>query len=560
MADCEKSITKRLRRRSSIVPVNYNLGKKRKWVAHFNENSGELPQKISFDMVAVKIEPPDHESVDCNPPKKRKLALKKSKGKSKELMAPNAAFKIVTVITEAPERDNSDLMRLKDDVLLNMFQHLDLKDLCAMAEVCKRFRALAATVFGQKFEKYKIYGLDRLLFRRSMRKFGHLIKSFDISETILARTDVDIIAKYCTQLEGLLLSMMKIDCDAFKPIFPRLNNLLVENCTFVGDSDRLFSICTKLNVLHIDVDKYYNIPKCTFPNLRTLQFDCGSRWKSEYLWRLLELNPQIHCLDIMTLPDDEVIENVVRCARNVKELYIGPGLIWKLPNEQSAESLIKLANLKALKKLTLIAKGFDYCEYVGRLADAFSKKKVAVECLRLESFEIESTDLQSICKINTLRFLVLDSVQEISDNDLISIGTKMPLLEQMQLDLKFNDLQNITWDGVSKMIHFAGKLTFLRLDGVRNMQIGQKEFNLLVKILKRRNGAMRMVVTGCRTTTGFNVPQQIQAKHQSVIAFDYKTDNSDGCTCERCTGNINTIQIKEEPQETYYTFEKYSYL
>lgn len=427
------------------------------------------------------------------------------------------------------------LLLLDDDCLLKVFEHLELKEFCSMADVCKRLRTITATAFHVKFQQLDFFEQNQLLFRRVMRKFGHLITSLNISKSILAPNDVNAIKKYGRNLDQLSMAMVKIDCDAFKPIFARLKCLCLENFTFIGNQSQLYSVCTELRELHIDASKYFDMPKCSFPKLNSLRFDCRYTWKRQHLWELLRLNPQIGRLHILALADDEVIENVVQYAKNVEELLIAPATTCKQPNRQTRQGLVNLANLKSLKKLSLEATNNDYSESVDVLADAFSNKKMAIEYLCFESFDIARLDLDNILKLKTLRHLVLGSFEEIIDKELILITKELPLLEKLRIDIEFSDLAVITTAGLIDMISFGKRLSYLGINGVRYIDIDQNTFKALVNV-RENGGFLKIAIIGCPKTTYFNVQQQVQFKNRFRLQIDYKAAGNANyrCSCYRC--------------------------
>lgn len=449
------------------------------------------------------------------------------------------------IITSEPTSTNENVSqstkkvtqpKLNDKCLLKLLEHLDVKTLCSTADVSQNFRKLSKTAFSEKFDHLDFDKIDRLIFRRVMRKFGVHISSISFTQTTLAPDDVFIIEKYCVNLQRLSLTMMRIKCNDFQSVFSRLNTLRMVECDLDGDRNRMFAVCTKLVEFTIDAKKYNDIPRCLFPRLSVLQFECESLWKWSYLWYLLERNPQIKCLHIVAYPDDEVIQNIVRHAKNLEELFIEPGVLSKNPpREQSMEGLIQLAKLKSLKQLSVHTGDGNYSIYASALTNELSTRRVAIEFLCLDTFEIYRHDLQNILKLNALEKLALISMKDLDDADLKLIAKQLTSLEKLRIDINFSEKSMISNSGLVDMIRCAGNLTYLRLNGIRNIKIDENTFKTMVAAVKQRNiGALKITFIGCRTTTKFNVPQKIQFKHRSVLQIVYQSDDDYECECEHC--------------------------
>lgn len=420
---------------------------------------------------------------------------------------------------EEPSTNQEEAVpQLSDECWLQVFKQLDPKTLCLTADVSKHFRELSNTTFSEKFDELHFYAVDRLLFRRILRKFGCHISSINFSQTVLSPADVSIISKYCINLEQLSCRFLQINCDDFKPVFARLKHLCLVQCDFYGDCSQLFAACTKLEQFELDAKKYHDIPKCLFPQLSQLRFECEYAWKYSYLWQLLKLNPQIRCLTIVVEPDDGIITNIVQHAKHVEQLFIEQGYLPNKPKEQSREGLLQLANLSSLKLLSMHTSDGKYGRYADALARRLSMCQVNIEYLYLESFQIYRKDLMNILKLNHLQRLVLDTMEELTDDDLVTIAIKLPSLKQLRIEVDYNVNSLISVNGLLVMIRYAKILKYLGLIGIRNMNIDQEIFEALAaRVAQRGNVALKIGISGCRSTTQLNVPKHIQLEHRSVL-------------------------------------------
>lgn len=471
-----------------------------------------------------------------NEPPLEELPIKKQRLSSKRV----SKWIITSETTSTNENESQSTNKvsqpkLNDKCLQKVLEHMDLKTLCSAADVCKKLRQFSTAAFSNKFNHLDSDKIDRLLFRRVMRKFGVYISSILFTQTTLAPDDVFIMNKYCVNLHRLSLTMMRIKCNDFQPIFARLNTLCMIECDLDGDRNQMFAACTRLVDLTIDAKKYNDIPRCLFPRLSVLRFECESSWKWSYLWHLLKRNPQIECLHIVAYPDDEVIQNIVQNTKRLEALFIEPGVLSKPPKVQSMEGLIQLAKLKSLKQLSVHTGDGNYSIHASALANELSTKRVAIDLLCLDTFEIVSHDLRNILKLNALKKLALVSMERLNDSELKLIAKQLTLLEKLRIDIDFNEKAMISNSGLVDMIRCAKNLTYLGLNGIRNIKIDQNTFNSMVSAVKQRKiGSLKIAIIGCRTTTEFNVPQKIQLEHRSMLQIDYQFDNDYECECEHC--------------------------
>ncbi|KAG4071590.1 hypothetical protein HA402_011744 [Bradysia odoriphaga] len=438
-------------------------------------------------------------------------------------------------LKKIPELDQSNSMYgLTDECLLDIFQHLTIGSLYQMANVCKRFRQIAGQVFARRHQEFTLKGnWTNSLLRRALCKFGHVITSIDASEAYFReQMDTNAIAKYCpTKLEKLTLRHATIDCAAFKPLFVRMKELVLDGCDFVGDKHNLFTDCKNLEFLYFDS----NEESCEFvaqkyPKLSALSFDPNFSSFGTF-FKLLALVPQITDLQIMTMPQDIYISYVVQIVKNLERLAIEPGMMSSTPEIQTKQVFLQLAKLKQLKKLSLNAGWETYAKLVKPLADAFAKGNVALDSLHLTDFKIDSKDIKAICNLKTLEDISLDTIGNATSADLMSLF-ELPLLTNLILHFghRSTAAAAISADTLTKMIQSAKQIGELALVGVRNMKIGPKEYDALLKAtVESRNVGTKLTIqiVGGNKTNSFNVPTNIQQTNIERLKIVYVDDDDD---------------------------------
>lgn len=430
------------------------------------------------------------------------------------------------------KNQSSSLYGLSDECLQEIFERLTVGSLCQMANVCKRFRQIAEKAFAHKHKEFTLKGKwTNSLLRRALSKFGNVITSIDASEAYFEdEMDTDSIAKYCpSKLEKLTLQRAKINCAAFKPLFVRMKELVLDSCDFVGDKMNLFTGCTSLEYLYFDS----NEDSCEFvaqkyPKLFGLSFD--PNYSSFYpFFKLLPLVPQIKQLRILTMPDDIYISSVVQSTKSLELLTIEPGMMSSTPEIQTKQVFLQLAELKQLKKLQLYAGWETYAKLVAPLMDAFTKRKVALDELNLREFKIGSKEIKAICNLKTLEELSLHTIGNVTNADLLSLS-ELPLLTDLVLHFGHRSTAaSLSVDTLIKMVQSAKQMSGIALVGVRKLKIDQKEYEILLKAAESRNVGTKLTIqiVGCKKTTGFNVPENIQRKNIDRLKIVYDADDDD---------------------------------
>lgn len=440
------------------------------------------------------------------------------------------------------QQQSDSLLQLSDECLQKLFAHLKIESLCEMTNVCKRFRKIAEQVFAQKHKEFvvKNYDCKMSTFRRVLCKFGHLITLIDAFDAYFAIDNYDAapITKYCPKnLEKLSVQNAQINCALFKPLFSRLKGLELNSCDFIGNANDLFKSCSMLENMYFEANEHScNYVVQAYPKMTGLVFDSNFSSSIAFL-HLLPMNPQLKHLHIMTMADDTYIDAVTRCTKNLERLRIRPGFMSSTPEIQTRKVFLRLAKLNKLKKLSIDAGYETYGKLLAPLIDAFVKGKVALEELDVRDFEIGSKEIKSIAKLNTLTLLWLDTIESVLTSDLVSLTTNLPLLNNLRLHSKLSNRSTapMTINGLIEMVKAAKKLEYLIFDGMRNLNINQKEFAALLKAVQSRGAEKRLLIQiiGCKSTTSFTVPETIQKACAKELKFVYMDDQGE-CECDEC--------------------------
>lgn len=221
--------------------------------------------------------------------------------------------------TDSPDQNSPDhiLNALDDDCLMEIFEQLPVRDLYAMAWVCKRFRPIAVRAYHSRYKNESFdwadvdaeYGGSRLnsvslsVFVDFLRIFGPT--SVNVPACFSESVTLGAIAEYCPNLKELKCNKRKpdfrLDPDAFaflRPILPKLRKIAIPAASILdicGDVD------WQLEELGIDLSGY-KIPKIKSPRLIKLSlfggYRCSTRHNAQSIFKFLARNGQLKVLEL----------------------------------------------------------------------------------------------------------------------------------------------------------------------------------------------------------------------------------------------------------------------
>lgn len=393
------------------------------------------------------------------------------------------------------------LNTLDDDCLKELFKHLKLRDLCAVADVCTRFKSNAEYIFSRKYSDlildndddiYRMLILvrnelyfDHLgeipLIKNIFRLFGPYIKSIDFptrhSENILRP-----MAMYCSiercSIEKLDFSRFNIRRANFfqglQSIFSRLKilNINLYEDKYQPLRANLLDACRKLNDLIIYDqttlnDGHFSVVLQANPNLKKLQFHFTMKNNiTSNIFRSIGT----HALELETLELNGEVKNI------------------------NKEDIASLGSLKKLKQLTIDGSRSEYI-FAYILFNALANGDVPVEKLTVKSFELDEITANSLSRLTQIKKLNINAHILNVDNFVHVIG-HMNDIESLicvcfnsNLPKKVLTANNLSIDDIVKITSMATKLEYLECT-LREGLIDEKKFNAIVQAIKaRKNGA-----------------------------------------------------------------------
>lgn len=306
-------------------------------------------------------------------------------------------------------------------------------------------------------------------------------------------------------------------------------------CDFTGETEpaQLFSSLSKLEHLNFEPKESCRFLVQHYPKLEQLIFDVSYPGYFAF-FGLLELNPQLRQLTVFGLPEDIHISAVVESqAKSLERLMITPGIMTSTPEIQTKAGLLQLSKLKKLKKLKLNAGDEEYAKLLGPLMDAFAKAKIQLDQLEANEFLIQSKDIKSILKIESMEILVLNTIEQVNEADIVAMVTQLPKLTTLHLYFGSKVRNPITINGLKKIVNDRKQLVYISFTDVQNLKIDQKAFqNLLKAAQNRRDGGnggserrLFIDIYGNKKTTSFNVPDAMQTSGKELLEIRYSDED-----------------------------------
>lgn len=393
--------------------------------------------------------------------------------------------------THRPFMKKEPLFELSDSLLVKIFDHLDVRDLCSVANTCIHFQKIAHQLFSAKFNKITWRAGDSVAMN-VFNTFGRLITSLDVDVTEPQNHFLNYIAETCNyNLSHLSLWMQSYEfiqitketTMKLKLLFSQLYRLdLYCHQLFNFETTReLFTSCLELKSLALncmtDMNFEMNRMNIQFPKLEELKFYLNHAINDDGLEILLSHNANIKklYLDECTKLSAKAIEVMVRRLPNLEELSLGL-LLQKI----KVQELRPIGELKRLQSINIILGPALPIVHV------VCERQVQIESLMLWYVEVNDALIERLLYMKTLKNLTIYSndhvMNFIRDEHLQLLAQKLPSLTVMRLGYA----NQITIDGLKNCLYYAKNLTLLALTGIKNVTINDK-YNLLNCVSERPN-------------------------------------------------------------------------
>lgn len=468
--------------------------------------------------------------------------------KSRETIRKRLRSRTIKIVSTPKRRSRVkkpaviEMLNMNDDCLFTVFEFMDIKSLCQLANVCQRFKAIAEQIFVRYNKDFNHTNKEFIpegksrsnpLFRRILCKFGHLIKKIDDKNFCDdGKIDINAIAKCCSHsLCELKLHDITINCDAVKSLFINLERITLIDCDFVGDDEDIFAMCNKLKGIRLKSDVPPDIIIRKIKQLEKLALSCNM-YESFKFYYMISLNPQLRAIQFNAFASDENISAVVQHTKNLRTLVLQP-TYRSSSKKLTSKGLLQLGELNKIVDLVIFAHQFADPDTVVTLLQRLLQQNIKFRTLTLCGFPISSRDVKQIYDFKTTKSLHLGPVKCNSEDEIKAIVTELPLLQQLTLYFDRNSQFIPNSKTVLHLLQFGKNLYKIFLCGIEEFVVNQEIYEEFVEVAcgtKRRRCVEIDIISDVNedeNAVKFDVPEQLLQTHQTKIKFHFITDTSD---------------------------------
>lgn len=331
----------------------------------------------------------------------------------------------------------------------------------------------------------------------------------------------------------LVIQSEKFNVETLRPFFGRLEKIVLQFCLF--DGMKTYAECKALQEWTQEMGYGFN-GKCLhfrFPQLRSINFSKVDDIYNKQMEQFLSNNPQLKSIKL------------TRCE-------IHPGifeLIWKhVPNVEEfafnfrrslvrrshmRENLKYLLELKQLKSFSLDCVGVAMGDAMMKIAEQNdSLNSVGLFCCPWEHKLITA-----FANIKGLTSLHLSNVTGLNDERLKLLS--FSLIGLTDVTLKF--IENITTDGVIKLITKCQRLTTVNLVMKKMTTISADRYNILIEAIRKRPDQLKLTITFWGWKNPLKLSKDLLERNLEFLEihtkreelnenseFDYYCDSADG--------------------------------
>lgn len=234
------------------------------------------------------------------------------------------------------------------------------------------------------------------------------------------------------------------------------------------------------------------------------------------------LNSQLRQLDIAIWPQDRYISAIAENMMNLRKLHLYIRVsVLELPNF-TKDDLLEHTKLTNLEWLKLSSNKRIQSPFVGILMDGFATANISIEYLCIENVLIDSTNTPNICKLKHIHTLWFERFRSISESDLITFATELPLLRILYLHTPKFHCISISADSLIQLVNVEKKLEHIYMNWVGDLNIDENVFRTIVNNIQGRDMKKRLIMRfyGYPGTLNFVVPYQLTQSYLDKLQIE----------------------------------------
>lgn len=403
---------------------------------------------------------------------------------------------------------------LNDHILREVFKHLSVIDLCAVADVCSIFKRNAKTEISLRFRtkgfetyvgNYSSGDCDKRGIRLRqlpsiLRHFGPVLKSFEIglesSHKHYSQAVMELINHYCSEtLNELTLDGFEFAADfvlKLRPLLSQLQLLKFSDCCWKLNLDVPDSlvVCSKLEKLFITFcyDFFPFRVHFTFPKLKSVTFgklDIGNK----AIENVLAVSPQLNELNITPgcyNGANKEIQLIVQHTPKIKkiDLRVKPN---DAAHTRYIEDVKYLKQLTALNSLRINCQFHQFSSIISEIAAA----EIPLEYLRLDNCHADIQLAHGIAALRQLKELEFHRTKKMLLSHILIIFRNLSELTQLYINTP--DL-TLSSTNLCEIIRSSGpklrKLGFALLSGYK-LSLDMTIYNQILDVFGKRTEKCR---------------------------------------------------------------------
>lgn len=413
----------------------------------------------------------------------------KPKGNSISIKRTNDSARIAETKSE-PNTDERDLEKkvetklldVNDYCLLRIFGYLNLIDLYAISNTCKRLREVADGAGNEHksfdFNDLRGSGSETVQYSQTaciFRRFGNFIRKLNINDYIFEKRSnrntnqlMEIVVQYCqAHLTELTKSWLSID------ISLHLENFVsIEKLSIIGS--------TGYNQVHLPALKVLKLSGVIFlqtvgnspiicPNLEELY--CTDYKAADIIQTIIL---QSSHLIVLSLDGTGIPILTIHHLKELEYFQFNKSFL----SQPSFQALVQnLSCIQTLKTIKLNCWGNS----INNLVENLAKINVNIECLNFSNCVIDEKVVNNLKRMVNLKELMLDDFGGNDDSQFDQCLVNLPSVNELHI----RTMHTLETTSVKAMLNRMHNLTFFQLNAP-NLNIMDEMYHDILDIVKSR--------------------------------------------------------------------------
>lgn len=423
----------------------------------------------------------------------------------------------VVLKPSAVEQNSLLLEKLNEDCLEAVFKFLNLNDLCNAAEVCIRFNQHAIYIFHLKYRDLfhnEFHLLDKQAVEYLFKNFAPLINTIEANASNIERNfeqnDFLLkIQKRCLNLRELILNEFSDFTSEHHILFGNLERFTLSNSFITYKTCEILNKCKKLRKLELRScmwggtrinEKFPMLQEANFCNMQDDIFKGG-------MSSFIALHPTITVLIIGTTFNSgsrlyklstELLSTIGQNLPNLMHLQINARFLGDFQRH-----IVYLGRLQSLQTL-----GINFDNYsIAPLITSLATNQIPIQTLLLYNGVVIDGDeaVEYLSQLKQIKTLILSLIDNLATEHLVNLSKSLPELDRLHLHKGSNDFGSIA---LKKVVENAKKLSYLRLESMKDFEIDEEDYKVMLKSVQSRPEIMKLRITVKSDENQVHVPEE----------------------------------------------------